>query len=308
MKYTETFTSSTNTHVTYDLYLPLVMIRYKAIIQIHHGMCEYAGRYQRFAEYLSEEGYVVVVSDFPGHGCSLYDYEQGFFGAGNICQTLVKDMLRLRHLISSRYSDLPYFIVGNQLGSLVLRQFMATYGDFIEGAIIMGTTDGLNKLSLGKKLVQMDSILRGDMHRSKTVQKAITAHLNAKFLPVKTTIDYLTNDPQERKRYLEDPMTNFTYTNKGYKDILNLVRLVSKDSMVAKIPKYLSVLIISGKKDIFGNMGKGPKNLYQKYKKHGIDDLEIKLYEDSRHDILHELNRKEVYKDILQWLNNRTYT
>lgn len=308
MKYTETFTSCTNTHVTFDLYLPLVMIRYKAIIQIHHGMCEYSGRYQKLAEFLSEEGYVVVVSDFPGHGYSLYDYEQGYFGSGDACQTLVKDMLRLRQLISARYSDLPYFILGNQLGSLVLRQFMAIYGDFIEGAIIMGTSDTFDRLSLGKRLVQMDSLVRGSMHRSKTVQKAFTTHLNANFLPIKTSIDYLTSDPQERQRYLEDPMTNFTYTNRAYKDMLNLVHLVSKDTMVKLIPKYLSVFIISGKKDVFGNMGKGPSRLYEKYKKQGISDLELKLYDDSRHDILHELNRKEVFKDLLKWLNERTYT
>ena len=48
------------------------MIRYKAIIQIHHAMGEHSGRYERFAEYLAHDGFVVVVSDFPGHGTSLY--------------------------------------------------------------------------------------------------------------------------------------------------------------------------------------------------------------------------------------------
>lgn len=40
------------------------MIRYKAIIQIHHAMGEHSGRYERFAEYLAHDGFVVVVSDF----------------------------------------------------------------------------------------------------------------------------------------------------------------------------------------------------------------------------------------------------
>lgn len=307
MKYTESFSSCTNTHVKYDLYLPLVMIRYKAIIQIHHGMGEHSGRYQRLAEYLSDDGYIVVVSDFPGHGSSLYNYEQGYFGVGDACKTLVKDMLRLRQIITSRYSDLPYFILGNQLGSLVLRQFMSVYGDFIEGAIIMGTWEGGDPLRLKKGFVKADSLLKGTMHRSKTVKRAIVTRLNTSFLPVKTSIDFLTNDPQERQRYIEDPMTGFIYTNKAYRDILRLSCLVSKDTMIEKIPTYLSVYIVSGKKDAFGKMGKDPQKLFEKYKKHGIQDLEIKMYEDSRHDILHELNRKEVYKDLLTWLNNRTY-
>ena len=89
MKYSETFTSTTKTHVNFDIYLPTVMIRYKAIIQIHHAMGEHLGRYQRFAEYLAHDGFVVVVSDFPGHGMSLYNYVQGYFGFGlRICSVL----------------------------------------------------------------------------------------------------------------------------------------------------------------------------------------------------------------------------
>ena len=55
MKYSEKFTSATATHVNFDIYLPTVMIRYKAIIQIHHAMGEHSGRYERFAEYLAHD-------------------------------------------------------------------------------------------------------------------------------------------------------------------------------------------------------------------------------------------------------------
>ena len=99
MKYSEKFTSATATHVNFDIYLPTVMIRYKAIIQIHHAMGEHSGRYERFAEYLAHDGFVVVVSDFPGHGTSLYNYEQGYFGIGDATKTLVEDMHRLRNII-----------------------------------------------------------------------------------------------------------------------------------------------------------------------------------------------------------------
>lgn len=64
MKSTERYSSSTATHVKFDVYLPTVMIRYKAVVQIHHAMSEHSGRYERFAEYLAHEGFVVVVSDY----------------------------------------------------------------------------------------------------------------------------------------------------------------------------------------------------------------------------------------------------
>ena len=52
MKFSETFSSTTRTLINFDLYLPAVMIRYKGVVQIHHAMGEYVGRYRRFAEYL----------------------------------------------------------------------------------------------------------------------------------------------------------------------------------------------------------------------------------------------------------------
>jgi hypothetical protein len=40
----------------------------KAAIQISHGMCEHAGRYERLARALTAEGYLVYASDHRGHG------------------------------------------------------------------------------------------------------------------------------------------------------------------------------------------------------------------------------------------------
>lgn len=309
MKYERKFTSCTHTHVKYNLYLPVVMIRYRAVIQIHHGMDEHCGRYERFAQYLSKEGYVVVVGDFPGHGSSLFNYEQGYFGIGDAGETLVEDMQKLRTIIGRQYPDLPYFIIGNQLGSLVLRKYLARYNDFIEGAIIMGTIGkGVNLFNYYNRLfLKSVSLLKGPMYRSKRVEKVLKKQLNLSFLPIKTNVDYLTRDPQERKKYQDDPMTDFIYTSKGYNQILQLTKEVSSDTLINKIPNYLSLLIISGEKDIFGNMGIGPKWLYDKYKKNGVKDVELKIYPDCRHDLLHELNLAEVYQDILNWLNERTY-
>ena len=61
--------------------------------------------------------------------------------------------------------------------------------------------------------------------------------------------------------------------------------------------------MFSGKKDPVGEMGKGVKKVVKSYKKRGIEDLTVHLYENGRHEMLHEVNKKEVQKDILIWLN-----
>ena len=80
MKRHAVFTSSMHISIHYFIYEPQVVLRVKGIVQIHHGLGEHAGRYEHFASFLASHGYVVVVSDFAGHGRSLIDFEQGYFG------------------------------------------------------------------------------------------------------------------------------------------------------------------------------------------------------------------------------------
>ena len=44
----------------------------KGVVQIIHGMCEYAERYTPFAEFLNDSGYLVVAEDHLGHGKSVF--------------------------------------------------------------------------------------------------------------------------------------------------------------------------------------------------------------------------------------------
>lgn len=296
MKFSETFTSATKTHVNFDIYLPAIMIRYKAIIQIHHAMGEHLGRYQRFAEFLAHDGFVVIVSDFPGHGMSLYNYHQGYFGDGDATENLVEDMQRLRNIIASRYPDLPYFMIGNELGSIILRKYAAIYGDYIQGCVFMGTCGKPKYGRIGKLFLRGEVLFRGNMHRSKIVKKAIVKNER-----------YITSDLNELDLYQQDPFTDFIYTNQAYIDIFKLIKEVTAFETIKKIPDYLSVLIVAGLKDSFGKLGKGPKCFYELLLKKGVKDLSFKLYADSHQDILHDHQRVEVYNDILDWLNERTF-
>ena len=49
-------------------------------------------------------------------------------------------------------------------------------------------------------------------------------------------------------------------------------------------------------------MGKGVRKVHRMYEKAGVRDLTLKLYPGGRHEMLNELNRDEVYRDTLAWL------
>lgn len=71
------------------------------------------------------------------------------------------------------------------------------------------------------------------------------------------------------------------------------------------IRKDLPVLLVSGAEDPVGDYGKGVEQAYKLYQDAGIEDLQMKLYEGDRHEILNELDREQVYQDLLDWFEAR---
>jgi alpha-beta hydrolase superfamily lysophospholipase len=48
------------------------------------------------------------------------------------------------------------------------------------------------------------------------------------------------------------------------------------------------------------------RKLVRNYQRLGLKDLTYKLYQDGRHEMLNEINRDEVTKDLLNWLDQQT--
>ncbi len=303
MKHTETYTSCMHAHVRFHIYEPKVILRIKGVIQIHHGIGEHADLYDHFAAFLCHQGFVVVVSDFVGHGKSLIDLEQGYFGKVSGTKNLVKDMHHLQEVMKLRYPDTPYFMIGHDIGATLVQKYASVYGDYIEGAILLGPLSYGNSFSNRYYFACM-SFLRGPMHRSQHFFEKLQYKRNKRLKAVfHNDVEWMTSSEKEQKVFLKDPMTHFTYTIQGYRDIMSCVKEVNTEESIRHIPKYLSILIAQGKCDPIP----GGENLYKKYLKHNIRDLTFTSFENKRHALLFEENKEEVYQSILQWLNERTY-
>ena len=84
---------------------------YKAVFQIAHGMIEYIERYEPFAEFMTEHGFMVVGHDHIGHGHSVKsDNDYGYFPKDDPSGVLVSDMHTLRTIIEKENPDMPYFM------------------------------------------------------------------------------------------------------------------------------------------------------------------------------------------------------
>ena len=72
--------------------------------------------------------------------------------------------------------------------------------------------------------------------------------------------------------------------------------------MLFRSPKNLPLLFVAGEDDPVGNYGAGVKSACESYRRAGVRDITCRLYPGDRHEILNELDRDKVYKDIFKWI------
>ena len=68
------------------------------------------------------------------------------------------------------------------------------------------------------------------------------------------------------------------------------------------MPRKLPVLFIAGDKDPVGNFGKGVKAVAEIFEKTGMQNVTCRLYPNARHEVLGELQKEQVFADILDWM------
>ena len=285
---------------------------FKAILQITHGMVEFIERYAAFAEFLTENGYMVVGHDHIGHGQSVASKEDwGFFAEENPSDVVVADIHKLRTLVQEENPDVPYFMMGHSMGSFMLRKYLALHNENLRGAIIMGTGFIPEKMTnLALKLTGFVTKFRGVKYRSKLIQSLAFGadYKGFDMTGEKPEDSWLTKDVEIVKQYYNEPRCTFMFTVNGYKGLFEAVNFSCNPENAAKIPKKLPLFIVSGAQDPVGGLGKGVMDVYEMYKSAGIQDLTYKLYDNDRHEILNETDRKVVYSDLLAWMNVRIDT
>ncbi len=278
------------------------------ILQICHGMVEYIDRYDGFANYLSEKGYYVVGHDHLGHGQSvLSDDRLGYFAKENGNGCVIGDIHELRLITEKKYPNVPYFMLGHSMGSFLLRQYICQYGTELAGAIVMGTGAQPDMiLGAGKLLCKAIASVKGWKYHSHLVNGIAIGNYNKRFDKEGSPVAWLSRNKENTAKYEKDPWCNFVFTTNAYYNMFEGMRKMNRAEKKGFTPKGLPLYLVAGKEDPVGNFGKSVENLYQFYKKRGIQDVELKLYENDRHEILNEVDKDVVYEDIFKWIERKT--
>lgn len=286
-------------------YLP-EQVEITCVLQIVHGMAEYIERYEEFAEYLTDRGVVVTGEDHLGHGKSVAGGEPfGYFCGQDPATVVVRDVHRLKKMTQELYPSVPYVILGHSMGSFILRNYLCRYGTGIAGAVIMGTgmqPPGLIRIS--KLAAAVQRLFCGDRHMSRLLDRAAFGSYNRRIENPKTPFDWLSRSSESVERYMADPLCGFTFTVNGFRTLFELISRIQKRGNLEKVPRTLPLLMISGTADPVGDYGEGVRRAHKSLKAAGVQDICLKLYSDSRHELLNETNKNVVMQDIYDWLQN----
>ncbi|HMF34513.1 MAG TPA: alpha/beta hydrolase [Candidatus Lokiarchaeia archaeon] len=275
----------------------------KAIVQISHGMAEHAGRYERFADVLTNGGYGVYANDHRGHGkTALGEDKQGQLGP-NGWDGAVKVMKQLTDTIKQEFPGVPVFLFGHSWGSFMTQNYIERWGSELKGAVLSGTVGKNPLLKLAPMLGKGDIKKNGPNATGGKLENMTVVALNKSFEPAKTPKDWLSRDEAEVEKYIADPFCGKPFPNSFYLDLVNMLLNSWNKKNEQKIPKDLPILLVAGTRDPVGNFTKGVKPLADRYKKYGIKDVTTKFYEGARHETLNETNRDEVMKDFLAWFD-----
>lgn len=277
------------------------------VVQISHGVNEYVERYSDFARYLASKGFVVVGNDHLGHGQSVFSPDElGFFAYNNGWEKVVMDIEKLRKITAEKHPDIPYFILGHSMGSFLLRTHLIEYPDSdIYGAIISGTGQQPKAMiTAGRLLSEAVMHREGKKHRSKLVNDTAFGSYNKKFEPKRTDFDWLSRDENVVDNYVDDPFcgAKILPTVSLFRDMMGGLAFIQNKENLQKMNTELYAFFMSGSMDPVGDYGVGVIKSYSSFREAGLKNVSYKLYPEGRHEMLNEINKSEVYNDILNWL------
>lgn len=277
----------------------------KGVLQLVHGMLEYIERYDETARYMAEQGYFVIGHDHLGHGDSVKELSELGYVEDQGAVLWLKDIEQIRRMGVSYAPKVPYIMFGHSMGSFLVRRYLIYHGKRVDGAVIMGT--GHQPAALiksGLAIVYAKKLHKGSRGKSKLLNN-MTCSGFAKLYPDNArTGSWMSRDPQVLLQVLQDKKMNFSFSLNAYEAMFRTIEEIVDPRRAAKMPKELPILIMSGGDDPVGEKGKGVARFEAMLQKIGMKDVTCRIYPDDRHELMRELDKEQVFRDLLNWCDS----
>ena len=279
----------------------------RAVLQLVHGIAEHIGRYDRFARFMSDHGYLVCAEDHLGHGNTPENAKDLGYTADKDGWVKMTDNVRALHeRIAPQYPGIPYFILGHSMGSFLTRSYLIRYPGTVDACALLGTGQQPESvLKAGLAACRLEQIRLGKRGRSKLLQSLCFGAYNSQFKPNRTESDWVCSVDEVVDAYIADPFCQVMPTVTLMRDMLTGIRFNQQAENLAKMDKTTPIFFLSGDQDPVGSNGKGVRAAYQSFLDAGCGHVRLKLYPGGRHEMLNEHNWQDVYDELLSWFDQQ---
>ena len=248
----------------------------RATVVLAHGAAEHALRYERFARALGRERFATFALDHRGHGQSPGALGLGDFGRAG-WDGLVADLGQLVEYARRAHPRLPLALFGHSMGSFAAAQLAFERSDAFDALVLSGST----ALEPGV---------------------ALDLNFNAAFEPARTPYDWLSRDPAEVDRYVADPCCGFESQGERAVTPEMFARVLFDPDAPRGVRGDLPVLLVAGDADPLNRSLEGLRLLERRWRSAGVKRIDTQYYAGGRHEMLNEINRDEVTRDVIAWL------
>jgi len=267
------------------------------------GMEEHAARYDDFAQFLNKNGYNVVCVDHYGQGLN----SEGGKTLGIVPPSFFSKTVRNVDDIVKKVrktTKLPVVVFGHSMGSFIVQDFVQRFTHDADKVVICGTNGPNAKMvfKVGAKLGKLTCTKKNQYEKAKLMANLSVGSYSKSVKNRKSPNDWLSYNKENVKTYDEDPMCGYGSSRIFYRELTKGNARLYKKKFLKKISLDNHIFIIAGEDDACGAFGKGPKKLYELYKKLGVKDVELKIYQHMRHEILNEKEHQQVYDDVLRFI------
>ncbi|HLQ66491.1 MAG TPA: lysophospholipase [Candidatus Limnocylindrales bacterium] len=244
-------------------------------IYIIHGLGDHAARYRHVAEALALHGFAVEALDLPGHGESTG--MRGHVRRWDEYRAAIEIWMKRSESLPGAETRV---ILGQSMGALIALDWALCHPRDLRALILAG--------------VPFEVVLRPSMLKVKAAQLA--AKIWPKFSQGNTILpSMLSRDPEVIRAHSMDPLVHYQITARLFFEFQRI-----RMELIRRAPELaVDTLIIHGGADPISSVV-GAQRWAARAPK---DRVTARFYPGLLHEVLNELEKKDVLRDVMEWLD-----
>ena len=305
MSFSDTIALSSPTGAVLNVNLRLADTNPRGVVQINHGLAEHAARYARFAEFLAAHGFHSYAHDHRGHGRTRApDAPLGRFSAKNGARKVIADTHAVHGYIATHHPGLPVIVFGHSMGGLIAADYVMRHSHHVRGAAIWNANFSAGTLGrLAQVILAWEAFRLGSDVPSRMLPRLTFHAWGESIAAPRTTADWLSHDAAEVDAYIADPLCGWAPSISMWRDVFDLIFAGADIREYQTVPRDIPINLVGGAEDPATDGGKAVTRFAQNLRQAGFSNLVSRIYPETRHESLNELNRNIIMQDLVNWLD-----